>query len=502
MSKTLSFFSTRSAESLSLAEMLRQCADDFGYAFYHFSPETANSSTFFEASINSEIVIMDATIEPDVENDHYAIFNLMHIAFDHIWIVSRSYLPVNFTTMFRDIAPLYPFPASHPSQLANLPKITPWNNSDILRRVAERLPAFEGRMPLASQLPPLDYNNPTEFYKAYTELMTASIKKDAEERRKGAKKVFISYRSSNYEQVQRLQEDYKGQYEFIVMPPGSLAYETEVLPRLRRWQLMSVLDRQIDLADEFWVYATDDYDQSWWTQGELITLAYRKFSNTYCPEIKTYHPSEDRLSLGYEKLPVLTQAQTERIARRYSNSDPLTMGPENVANIRKMRRLSETPLIGSVFHWFVRKITESKRTKDLMNTYYPTSVLSNGEITEDELLQKIGDKEYFRKYLYDPVWEPAFWENAVLEYGKKEDKKEQIDVDMFIDMTGLEYVELSPAELEQYVRSGRFVHGGIGYTVLSAAPRFLWIPNRMGKQPKDNLQPWSVNLFVKDTIRN
>gem|GEM_PF-6890243 len=332
--------------------------------------------------------------------------------------------------------------------------------------------------------------------------MEETIQKDAASRRKGLKKVFVSYRSVFYKDVMGLQGQYKEQYDFIVMPPGSLAYEKEVLPRLRRWQLMSVLDRQIDLADEFWVYDQGDYDRSWWTQGELITLAYRKYSQTYCPEIKTYNPVTKTLSDGYVKMPSLKQVHVEQIARRYSNSDPLTMGPENLANIRKMRRMSELPILGNVFHWFVRKLAESKRTKEMMNTYYPTSVISKGEIKEEELLEKIGDKEYFRKYLTDPVWEPAFWENAVLEYGKKVRQMEGIDVERFIDMSGLEYIEFSPSDLKKHLEQGSFAHNGIQYSVFGAAPRYLWIPNRMGKRPKDNLLPWSVNLFVEDSPEN
>lgn len=490
--------------------MLKGCAEDSGYQFYHFSPENADSSLYFNACLNSEIVIVDATIESVamqanngkvVEDDHYAIFNVMHIAFDHIWIVSRTYLPVNFTTIFRDIAPTYPFPASHPEQLDKTPERFTWNNENIAQAVKKRLPAFEGRTTLASRLPPLDPNNLTPFYTAYAELMTEAIKKDAEERRKGLKKVFISYRSAFYEEVGALQESWKEQYEFIVMPPGSLAYETEVLPRLRRWQLMSVLDRQIDLADEFWIYKTEDYDKSWWTQGELITLAYRKHSGTYCPEIKTYDPSEKILSPGYEKMPKLNQSQAERIARRYSNSDPLTMGPENVAAIRKMRKWSEMPLIGNAFHWFVRKLTQARTTKEFMNNYYPASAITEGKITEEEILKRMGDKDFFKKYLQDPVWESAFWENAVLEYGKKESSGNSIDVDVFIDMSGLEYVEFRPDELKKWVDAGKYRHNDIEYKVLSAAPRFLWIANRMGKQPKDNLFRWEVYLFVKD-IKN
>lgn len=508
MSKTISFFGTRSAESSALADMLKVCAEESGYQFYHFSPENADSSLYFNACLNSEIVIADATIESVasqanngniVEDDHYAIFNVMHIAFDHIWIVSRTYLPVNFTTMFRDIAPSYPFPASHPEQLEKTPERITWDNNNIVQAIKNRLPVFAGRTSLASRLPPLDPKNLTPFYTAYAELMAEAIKKDAEERRKGLKKVFISYRSAFYEDVRALQESWKGQYEFIVMPPGSLAYESEVLPRLRRWQLMSVLDRQIDLADEFWVYQTDDYDKSWWTQGELITLAYRKHSGTYCPEIKTFDPSEKSLSPGYEKMPELNQSQAERIARRYSNSDPLTMGPENVAAIRKMRKWSETPLIGNAFHWLIRKMTRTRLAKEIMATSHPASAITGGEITEEELLKKVGDKDFFRKYLQDPVWEPAFWENAVLEYGKKESAGNSIDVDAFIEMSGLEYVEFRPDELKKWIDAGKYRHNGIEYKVLNAAPRFLWIANRMGKQPKDNLQRLDVCLFVKNT---
>ena len=323
-----------------------------------------------------------------------------------------------------------------------------------------------------------------------------SVERIKAESRTGKRKVFISYRSDYIEKLNALIKNYESEYEFIILKPGTIAYEKEILTRLRRWQLMSILDRYIERVDEFWVYDTQDYTDSWWTQGELITLAYRKYAASYCPEIKTFNPNKIKpLSSGYAKMPELTENQVKQIARLYSNSDPLTMGPESTRHIKIMRKIADIPIIGRAFYWMIEKTARSQSVKDGIKKYMPISVISSGEISEDDILSQYADREFMKQYLHDEVWENSFSENSILEIGQKECGNKAINVDSFIQLKGFEYKEFTPSQVEEYVNTRYYSYGNLKYSVEKAAPRYLWFANRRGNREINNLHVWDTILF-------
>src|SRR5207249_1455274 len=117
--------------------------------------------------------------------------------------------------------------------------------------------------------------------------------------------------------------------------PGELAYSNELLTEMRRWQVLSTLDRWIGAADEVWVYNTDDYLDSWWTQGEIVTIAYRKAAGSYYPKLRVYdYKSGTLIDPPAIYLPQMTKVQVRRMARWFANTDPWTMGPEGITPIR------------------------------------------------------------------------------------------------------------------------------------------------------------------------
>jgi hypothetical protein len=261
---------------------------------------------------------------------------------------------------------------------------------------------------------------------------------------------------------------------------------------------MSILDRYIERVDEFWVYDTYDYTDSWWTQGELITLAYRKYAGSYCPEIKTVsRNSIQTLSPGYTMMPELTEKQVKQIARLYSNSDPLTMGPESIRHIKIMRKIADVPIIGRAFYWMIEKAARSQAVKDGIKKFMPISVISNGEINEDEILAQYADRDFMKKYLHDEVFENSFSENSILEIGKKKFGANAISVDSFIQLKGFEYKEFTPSEVEEYVHKGFYSYENCKFNVEKAAPRYLWFANRRGNCEINNLHEWDTILFNK-----
>ena len=61
-------------------------------------------------------------------------------------------------------------------------------------------------------------------------------------------------------------------YPVLYYPPGSLS--SEFMVEYRRWQVVRMIEDRIRVADEFWIFESDDYYDSWWTQAELAVLAY------------------------------------------------------------------------------------------------------------------------------------------------------------------------------------------------------------------------------------
>ena len=162
MSKKLCFIGTLSKESHALADLLKPEAIKAGFDFFVLFPEDTDSEVYFKACLHSEVVVVDATIEEKVENIHYGNFNAMHIAFDHIIIVSRTYLPVNFTTLFRDIAPDYPYPKNNPASVGHSEKEVLWvkdmENNEIVSRLSKRL-LLQFQPALITSLPAMNEEN-------------------------------------------------------------------------------------------------------------------------------------------------------------------------------------------------------------------------------------------------------------------------------------------------------------------------------------------------------
>jgi hypothetical protein len=207
MSKKLCFIGTLSKESQALAVLLKPEAIKAGFDCFSLFPEDTDSEVYFKACLDSDVVVVDASIESiedKVENIHYGNFNAMHIAFDHIIIVSRTYLPVNFTTLFRDIAPAYPYPKHHPASVNNIENEVSWvkgmENNEIVTQLTKRL-SLQFQPALITRLPAMNEENLDHFFTVYTALMRESVERLKAETRKGKRKVFISYRSDYYKKI-------------------------------------------------------------------------------------------------------------------------------------------------------------------------------------------------------------------------------------------------------------------------------------------------------------
>lgn len=101
---SISFFAVNSPEGHSLKKAVKSLVQD-ELNLKLKSYETATQKDFFDSCVNDDIVIFDASIE---EGNNYAAATAQPTVMDHVLIVSRTYLPLNFFGLREGGAPDYP----------------------------------------------------------------------------------------------------------------------------------------------------------------------------------------------------------------------------------------------------------------------------------------------------------------------------------------------------------------------------------------------------------
>ena len=97
----------------------------------------------------------------------------------------------------------------------------------------------------------------------------------ARARRHSEGQVFISHRGQWASDVEELAAHSLERFgvDVRVFRTGELAFSDEIMTLQQRWAVLRELQRWIVAAEEFWIYRTQDYSQSWWTRGELVLVA-------------------------------------------------------------------------------------------------------------------------------------------------------------------------------------------------------------------------------------
>lgn len=320
----VTFFGVRNPEGRCLYELFsRMCKEEFGLTVKYC--EGATQTDIYRACTSDDLIVLDASIE---EGHNYAATTAQPMAMDHVLVVSRTYLPLNFYGLREGGAPGYPQP-----KVKSNGEIVEWLRQE-LRDLAPRLPRPD---------------NEKSFIGSIRTMREGLRLQEA--RWRSAGRIFISYRSRHLEEVQRLKTaiergDFHSGVEQTVrlLMPGELVYENELFTEQQHWQLVSMIDRRLGAAEELWIYETDDYFASWWTRAELVTVSYRRASGASAPRVYAYDSARGRVrALDDNFLPSMSREQERRMARWYANSDPGTMGPESVTPIRILAQL---PIIG------------------------------------------------------------------------------------------------------------------------------------------------------------
>ncbi len=230
-------------------------------------------------------------------------------------MVSRTHTPLNFRPQSAPI-----FDAATGSLWRGFPEFGETiSNSDIVAWLERKLPQFldQGwlRIPLLT---------------TFLGMRKAKSESYTETRRSG--QIFLSYRSAGVDVIRDVAQDIYKNYKKTAryFPPGLLS--SEAMSRMRRWNLLSLLDRALAPAEEFWACLDDGYFDSWWTFGELVSATHRMkvgFNRNPGPVIRKYRDGKisdwDR-----HELPQISDREHKRISRYYAFCDSYEMGPESL----------------------------------------------------------------------------------------------------------------------------------------------------------------------------
>lgn len=263
-------------------------------------------AAFFSGFMKKRLQIIDISMDEDplVYDKVHPIHTLNHL------YVSRTHTPLNFRPMA--------IPIRHGEELINaFPEFGEMNSNDEIRLwLEQKLPKFvhqrQSFIPIIGRL--LD------------------MKRNSEERKNEIRKegsIFLSYRSSENQSIAALARQIESKHEkrCRFFAPGVISHEA--MSRMRRWNLLSLLDRYILSADEIWTCLSDDYFYSWWTFGEFLMAVHRQTANDtgHKPLLKKYRngaPEEWQET----EWPEIMEAEHRRISRYFAFCDSFQMGPE------------------------------------------------------------------------------------------------------------------------------------------------------------------------------
>jgi hypothetical protein len=211
----------------------------------------------------------------------------------------------------------------------------------------------------------------------------------------------------------------------------------------------------------------------------------------------------------------MTDEQIAKMARYYSSSDPLTLGPESTEGIRMLRNLFKNKWVGWFFRWQFERRMKNPKVREMLRQSFPVEQMTGGEVSSDELFQRM-EMEQFRKYLDDEVFTDEFLYHPILELGRKtpQPADQAPDVDDFLSMDTLDYQTFKSEQLQDSLKNTApkngeeenkpvflpVKHDQYKYRLVSGAPpRCLWYPSRRGQVRKECLEILPVYVTAKPT---
>jgi hypothetical protein len=305
--------------------------------FYNRNIKDVNQVDFLEACLNDDLVIFDATREGSNNKiNNFDIANEHPKSLEHIWIVSRNYLPINFYGVDTGGYPDYKTEIKSNSEILEwIEKKLSYIDFSQPRDIAEK--GMRGWHKSSDRTKEKDFEQKNEqtnvfisFRTQYEFKRTITLRRDSYEKltrilplETYKKTIKLSNKSFNtetnafeealkniltkdeYIHIASIQDnaltislkEINSKYHYSVeeiaerirkglyhnstsksvkyLEDGNLVYSTELNTKQRTWQLLSIIDRDYLMhCDELWIYGSDDYLNSWWTIGELIIYSF------------------------------------------------------------------------------------------------------------------------------------------------------------------------------------------------------------------------------------
>lgn len=357
MNIIINVFASSSQKSILLEELLLQKCKDSLYQYIlslldkkHEDPidveinsihSDAPEYEFHKAVLCSDVVIFDGSLEEDgiALGENYACIPHAPYLMDNVIVVSRTELPINFIPNAYQTN-VVPIGEETKEERERNPQ-KHYTNEEIIEWLKGCLATMikEGRLPrkpefkIAKELL-IDSNTILNYFnKIYP--LTEGNKKNRYEHT-----AFISYRSyygehkSNGYSIKELEKvilDYHKEHNptekwrVMYYISGSLAQDC--LTEYRRWGLMEYVNNIFKQVDEVWAFNTHDttygpsYWDSWFTQGEFISLMNLKQNLSHCcPKIMMFDSSTGE-SKELTDLPKIPKDLKHELSIIKANSD-------------------------------------------------------------------------------------------------------------------------------------------------------------------------------------
>jgi hypothetical protein len=474
-----------------------------------------------KAVLESDVVIFDASIEVDEVSSYdsnYEAATANSISDDHILVVSRTKLPINFVPMRCNI------PILGEEEKIEVDGVWQskynYTNEEIIEWVKNQLTEMisEGRIPKKPEMkldvPPFDQlsiigKELTTYIEKNSQDSLAYMKEKNKEKR-GA---FISYRTRYFKEklggtdvmdlVQLIKEKHQNSnYPVLVYGDGDISHE--FLTEQRSWEIVSFVDRRIREVEEVWIfnsYAREDVDKStvsnyfdsWWTQGEILALMYIKAGSPqdFPKKLFLFDPyTRQAVEKNPDFIPDLNDNLHQEIARYYANADALESGNENMENMRMLRHA------GGV----LRHLAYYQMKKMQQKLFAPNSEISNvfKEITYGSFIQSINSHVYDLSFIENRVVScPRCRRSGITIDDFKKDnfiknfiKTNSDDPNEMITINNRGFYCTTEQELEKIVGSGKWVCPKCKMTFpviyRENNNQYRWWPIRMGQRTGPN----------------
>jgi len=465
-----------------------------------------------KACLADDLVIFDASIEQNESgswDSNYAAATASPCALDNILVVSRTRLPMNFPVLRTNVPEL-----GREDKDASGNPITSFKNEEIVNWVISEIDQMTKpfELPNSTILPPripvskdLKFNVPPfeqlatvadSLSEIQEKKMTESLDYIASVKREGA---FISYRSYyhknkyhgvNVEDLVKIIKEVHDDEEYPVTfyAEGDIAFE--FMTEQRRWFVESFVDRKMRDMDEVWIFETDDRDgygyyDSWWTQGEIISLMYMKANGSRLPKIYRCFYDEENKKMDYKLedesfIPDLPGNLNHELAQYFANSDGANESMENMRKLRKMNFLYKR-----LAYWSMRK---------LQKQFMPSEMMS--KLMEDN------DYESFLSSVYAHVYDKSFTDNRIVyhptnmrHYSIDDFKRPEFIKDFMLinsvrddgkykeEIESRGFFSVPPQDMKKVMETGMWkVPNSNDYKKIRKAeiPQFQWWPIRQG----------------------